>query len=116
MRVARAKLLVVAALGMCLGCSGNLATVEGNVTFDGQPVEKGSIIFEPADGVGPVAGGTIENGKYRLNWEEGLVPGKMIVRISAVRPTGRKIKAGPPGPPGKMGDEVRPYFPAIYNE
>jgi len=108
MRVAKPKLLVVAALGMCLGCSANLATVQGNVTFDGQPVEKGSIIFEPADGVGPVAGGTIENGKYRLDWEGGLVPGKMIVRISAGRPTGRKIKAGPPAPAGKMGDGVSP--------
>jgi hypothetical protein len=102
---------------MCIGCGGsNLATVQGNVTFDGKPVEQGLIVFEPADGAGPVAGGTIQNGKYRLASEGGVVPGKMIVRISAVRATGRKVEAGPPAPPGKMVDEVSPYIPAIYNE
>jgi len=108
--------LFVASLGMCLGCGSNLATVEGNVTFDGQPVEQGSIVFEPADGVGQVAGGTIQNGKYRLASEAGVAPGKMIVRISAVKTTGQKVKAGPPAPPETMVDEVSQYIPAIYNE
>ena len=121
MRVARQKSagamgILVASLGMCLGCGGNLATVQGNVTFDGQPVEQGSIVFEPADGVGQVAGGTIQNGKYLLASEGGVVPGKMIVRISAVKATGRKVKAGPPAPPGTMVDEVSQFIPAIYNE
>ena len=108
--------LVVALLGMCAGCGSKLATVQGNVTFDGKPVEQGSIVFEPADGAGPVAGGTIEKGTYRLAGEGGVVPGKKLVRIIAVRPTGRKIEAGPPTPPGTMVDELRPYIPAIYNQ
>src|SRR5688572_21529048 len=102
---------------VCVGCGGgNQTTVEGNVTFDGQPVETGSIVFEPADRMGSVAGGTIEKGKYRLDFEGGAGPGKKIVRISAVGPTGRKIEAGPPSPPGQMVDEVRQYVPAIYND
>lgn len=121
MRIARPTLLgatgsIVALLGMCLGCGGNLTTVEGNVTFDGQPVEQGSIVFEPADGVGPAVGGTIEHGKYQLGSEGGMVSGKKIVRISAVGSTGKKIEAGPPEPPGTLVDEVRQYIPSTYNE
>jgi len=109
--------LLVAALGPCIGCgASNRAVVQGNVTFDGQPVGQGSITFEPADGAGPVAGGTIQNGKYRLDAEGGMDPGKKIVRIRAVRATGRKIEAGPPSPPGTMVDEVSPFIPAIYDE
>ena len=120
MRIVRQNLfsamgLIVAALGMCLGCSSDLTMIEGAVTFDGQPVEQGSITFEPASGAGPSAGGTIENGRYQID-ASGVTPGEMIVRISAVRPTGKKIEAGPPEPPGTMVDEVRPYIPAAYND
>jgi hypothetical protein len=100
----------------CVGCGGNETTIEGNVTFDGKPVEQGSIVLEPADRVGPTAGGTIAQGKYRLGAAEGIAPGKKIVRISAVGPTGRKIEAGPPSPPGQMVDEVSQYIPATYND
>jgi hypothetical protein len=120
MRIVRKSLLtamglLAAALGICLGCGSNRTTIEGAVTFDGQPVEQGAITFEPASGAGPSAGGTIQSSRYKVN-AEGVTPGEMIVRISAVRPTGKKVEAGPPEPPGKMVDEVRPYIPAMYNE
>lgn len=109
--------LVVVWLGTFSGCGGtDLATVEGNVTFDGQPVEQGTIAFEPADGLGPVTGGTIENGKYRLAGQAGVPPGKKTVRISAVRKTGRQVEAGSPAPPGTMVEEIEPYIPAGYNQ
>jgi len=107
--------LLIAALGVYLGCGGSRTTIEGAVTFDGQPVEQGSITFEPASGAGPSAGGTIQKGRYKIDAAE-VTPGEMIVRISAVRPTGKKIEAGPPEPLGTMVDEVRPYIPAAYNE
>jgi hypothetical protein len=107
--------LIMAVLAMCLGCGSNRTIIEGAVTFDGQPVEQGSITFEPTSGAGPSAGGTIQNGRYKID-AEGVTPGEMIVRISAVRSTGKKIEAGPPEPPGTLVDEVRPYIPAAYNE
>jgi hypothetical protein len=107
--------LIAAALAMCPGCGSNRNTIEGAVTFDGQPVERGSITFEPASGEGPSAGGTIQNGRYKID-ADGITPGEMVVRISAARSTGKKVEAGPPEPPGTMVDEVRPYIPANYNE
>ena len=108
--------LVVVLMGTCVGCGGGggLVAVEGNVTFDGQPVEEGSIAFEPADGAGPSAGGTIQQGKYALAADAGVLPGKKTVRITAVRKTGKQVEEGPPSAPGTMVDEVEQYIPAIY--
>lgn len=105
---------IVAVLALASnGCGGSaLTTVEGLVTFDGKPVEDGAITFEPADGVGPAAGGTIKNGKYRLAGEGGVVPGAKIVRIIASRKTGRKVEAMPGGP---LADEVEQFIPVEYN-
>lgn len=108
--------LITAGCSMLAGCGGsNLATVRGNVTFDGTPLETGSIVFEPADGIGPVAGGIIENGQYLLSDDSAAMPGTKIVRITAARPTGRKIEGGPPSPPGTLVDEVI-YVPDRYGK
>ena len=111
--------LVVVLMAICVGCdtgSAGLVAVEGNVTFDGQPVEEGSIAFEPADGVGPSGGGKIQNGKYTLGEEAGLAPGKKTVRIIATRKTGKQVS--PFGGPDStdLVDEVEQYIPAIYNQ
>ena len=102
-------------LAACVGCGSGLVAVEGNVTFDGQPVEQGTIAFEPADGNGPTAGGQISGGKYSLSGDTGVSPGKKTVRITAVRKTGRRIAAGPPEPADKMVDEIERYIPRDYN-
>jgi hypothetical protein len=107
--------LLLIALVCGSGCGSGQATVEGKVTFEGQPVEQGTIVFEPADGTGAVAGGKIENGKYRLGTEEQLTPGNKIVRILAMRTTGKKIPAGPPAADDVMIDEVQQYIPSHYN-
>lgn len=103
-------------LATCAGCGGRgLVPVEGNVTFDGTAVESGTIVFEPADGKGATAGGSIEAGKYRLSGKSGVAPGKKVVRIRGVRKTGRKIETGPPDPPGTMVEETESFVPAKYN-
>jgi len=100
---------------VCLGCGSGRVAVEGNVSFDDRPVEQGTIVFEPADGKGPSTGGQIVEGEYRLVGDGGAMPGKKIVRVTAVRKTGRKIPAGSPEPPDKMVDELDRYIPAAYN-
>lgn len=77
------------------GCSGGgvpLFPVEGTVTFEGRPLERGSIVFDSADGLAaPVMGG-IEAGRYRIDAPEG----EKIVRIDAVRTLERKDQYGSP--------------------
>jgi hypothetical protein len=72
----------VAVIALAAGCDGNVATVSGAVTYEGQTVEKGAITFVPADGVGPVAGGTIAAGQYTVT---GLRPGPKVVQVIAVK-------------------------------
>jgi hypothetical protein len=69
------------ALLFVAGC-GNSTSVSGRVLFEGKAVANGAITFIPADGLGPVAGGTITDGQYEI---AKLTPGKKIVQIIGVK-------------------------------
>jgi len=96
------------------GCGGSRTSAKGTITYDGKPLEDGSISFDPADGQGPTFGGRIEAGKYEIEVPSGAI-GKKIVRIRGNRKTGKQIEAGPPTPKGTMMDEVI-FLPTVYNE
>src|SRR5260370_28111548 len=70
-------------LALLVGACGRTWVVSGEVTYEGQPVNDGTITFLPADGKGPSAGGPITQGKFEV---QGLVPGPKVVEISAVKP------------------------------
>ena len=108
---------VVAIILCCVasGCGSQAIVVEGKITFDGQPVDTGSISFEPADGNGPEFGGAIADGAYRVVGPPGAASGSKIIRIRASRKTGRQLPAGPPFPPSMMIDEIEPV-PKRYND
>ena len=102
---------------VCGGCGNHQwRPVSGTATFDGKPIVRGSISFEPADGKGSTAGAGIEDGEYQV---ARVMPGKKIVRIVAVRKTGKRVQppiSGPPGPSGGATiDEVEQYIPTTYN-
>lgn len=92
------------------GCAGQQGPptypVSGEVTWEGEPLEKGRIIFEPltADGTRP-ASGSIEQGQFSFQIEEG----EKRVRVIAER------EVGPADP--VMGAPRRENFiPPRYNE
>jgi hypothetical protein len=64
-----------------IGC-GQSSSISGKVTFDGDPVAKGSISFQPADGKGPSSGGEILNGNYAV---DDIQPGTKVVQIVGVK-------------------------------
>ena len=96
----RCSLAAFAALGalFALGCgnANGRYPVSGDVTLQGQPLASGAIVFEAEDG-GSRGGATISDGKYALPANQGLVPGKYIVRVSAVQSQTSTADA-PPGP------------------
>ena len=88
--------------------------IEGTVSLDGKPLEKGQISFRPQQGTAsPSAGGNIAGGKFSIAPERGLLPGKFRVEITASRPTGEKAVAPITG---KMVTIEEQYLPAKYNE
>lgn len=98
-------------LGMCAfaaftaGCSrSELVEVTGTVTWEGQPVETGEIIFHPIDASITPAAGRIRGGEFSFLTK----PGKKRADIQAVRKTGKRD--------AKEGFEITElYIPAKYN-
>src|SRR5262245_23727809 len=81
MRVAMAVFGLVL-LGLT-GCGGGGSSIEGEVTYNGEPVD-GGISFVSSDGStgeGASAGEDIREGKYSIPYDRGLKPGKYKVEI-----------------------------------
>ncbi len=67
------------------GCGGDLVSVKGEVTIDGQTLGTGNVSFHPVDG-GPIGHGSIQSdGSFtmRTGTEKGLTPGKYRVTVVA---------------------------------
>jgi hypothetical protein len=93
--------LVVACLALSSGCGGGSGRrpLGGQVSFQGRPVEQGSITFlATGDRPGPVAGALIRDGRYDIPAAQGLLPDTYRVAISWPRPgaalTPEQIAAG----------------------
>jgi len=92
------RLLITLVL-LTLGCSGSgSAGVSGKVTYNGAPVEKGSIAFHPVASGTPF-GAQIQNGEFKA---EKATPGKYRVLVRGMRtdvkPPTREEAAGPVTP------------------
>jgi hypothetical protein len=97
------------------------ATISGSVTYQGEPVAFGDIVFQPTSGAAgrAFAQGKIVGGKYSLDVDHGPVVGKNIVQIHGYRMTGRKrldIAGKSLSEAPQMIDELVPYIPEKYNE
>lgn len=92
-------------LFLAMGCgkgAANRSTISGEVTLDGMPLEQGSIMFTPIeDTKGVVAGGQIQNGRYRFDEATGPAIGTNRVEIQAMRKNGAMVPR-PMGAPGEM--------------
>jgi hypothetical protein len=90
--------------------------VWGDVTYDGKPLDDGSIVFTPIDGTpGSSTGGPIKGGKYDVPARGGLVAGgKYKVEVAALRPVGKPLPniMDPGGPPLQPSEN---YIPLKYN-
>ena len=105
-RISAAFLLLT--LAAATGCgSGGAVKLAGDVSFKGQPVENGEIIFTPTDGQQSIAT-PIENGRYQIE-----VPlGSHKVQISGYREVPGKFDRSNPGQEEPI---VEMYIPDQYN-
>ena len=102
--ISRLLLCCVALAAMtCTSCGERTYKVSGIVTFEGVPIETGSIVFDDADG-GP---GTFSSGITKGKYELFSKVGKKKIAISA-----RKIRPGTENDPQPVSEE---YIPAKYN-
>jgi hypothetical protein len=87
--------------------------LSGKVTYEGQPIDFGSISFLPmGEGAQRVSGGLIENGAYVVPEEQGANAGKHRVEIRWRKATGKK-RRDPDS--GEMYDERIEGLPARFH-
>jgi len=112
---AYSPLLLMLMIAGCTGSGGpERAVVSGAVSFNGEPVEEGTISFVPTGTTqGPSTGSPITAGEYSIAADKGPVLGTHRVEIRAYRKTGRKLPPKPPNP--SETEETVPYIPAQYN-
>ena len=103
------------------GCSRNQSerlAVQGRVTYQGNPIQEGTILFEPID-EGRQANGVIAAGRFSIPSSHGLSEGDYRVEIEAYQ----KASASPSDGPGALyaqGESAveiltEQYLPAKYN-
>lgn len=95
---------------VCSGCSEQRGTVSGQVTLNGQPLDKGMIVFNSLDpGSQASASADIVNGRYTLE----TTAGQKQVQITAPIVTGTRPEYAGPGAPVVEITEER--LPARYH-
>jgi hypothetical protein len=113
------RLLFLVALAIATGCNRRPAAVglQGIITFDGRPIERGKIDFVPVDNTpGASVLATIDDGKYDVPTHWGpLCDGVYLVRIVAYRKTG-KTEPNRIMPGGPHLEILENSVPARYNE
>ncbi len=100
-------------LGLTIGCGGqsDRVPVAGQVTWQQQPLERGSIVFVPSEGHrGPKVGGEVVSGRYSVVRERGPSPG--IYRVEVRSDTGER----PHAPTDKVAPRSKPADQAIPKE
>ena len=103
-RLIAGSILIPTLCILMAGCSGSgLKQVSGQVTLDGQPLDRGTISFRPADGKGPSAETVIEKGSYTAQ----VAAGAKQVQIQAFKVVGQK-HASDLDPASPMIDDIQP--------
>lgn len=79
-------------------------SISGTITVDGEPVDKGSVRFKPADGQGPTDGAQIVDGKF----EAEVTTGEKILVVDGSKVVGQ-FEPDPTLNPGVMADQLEMY-------
>ncbi len=114
LRIALSTAAATFLLVLLAGCGGGTTTLEGQVTFGGQPVDGGAIVLIPQGSKDPATGARIVNGKYVATAKaDKLPPGTYKVQINWLKPTGKKVKSETDA--DQMVDETQEVIPLEYN-
>lgn len=106
-------LLLLGVVSAALGCSAgddgwNRQAVRGKVTLRSEPLDSGTISFEPMDLSAGTSGGTeIQAGEFSMERSQGLPPGEYIVRIYSADLSSAPAPVNPAEQDGIMAPKER---------
>jgi hypothetical protein len=116
-RIGARVVVLISSLGLVAGCGGDplgRQAVSGTIEFKGQPLDQGRIHFAPTEKGPTESGATIENGRYEIPRDSGLVPGTYKVTVWSYDQKGPKVQADDmPGDPGNT--QFKERIPAKFN-
>lgn len=108
-----AALVLAAGLVGLVGCGGGRVPVAGSVSYDGKPIDNGTITFVPAGGGDLEKASTVvKDGAYKFEPDRAPNPGKYKVEVTWNRKTGKKTPNGD----GGFNEETLQMVPAKYNQ
>src|SRR5687767_2313247 len=115
LRVLEVRWILVLLCVALAGCSAdNSCSVSGQVTFDGKPLPEGNIKFDPAgESQGAAGAAKIQEGRYEIPLDAGMLAGKFLVSVTANKKTGRTVKQF--DSTTATMDEIIQYIPDRYN-
>ena len=97
---------------LATGCSsGPRLAVSGTVKYKGQLLDQGRIEFHRPSGKGTQSGDVIQNGRYSIPRDKGLLPATYEVRIFSYDQKGPKLEAIP----GEAGLGFKERIAKKYN-
>jgi hypothetical protein len=107
-------LLTTPLINGCGKSTDGRVAVSGEVTLDGQPLDRGTIEFHPKSAGGTMTGGMISNGTFTIAADQGPKPGSYEVRVFAA---GAGTTVDPNEPPGPESQAKPPAerIPARFN-
>ena len=98
-------------VGASCGDGSGRQPVSGEVSFNGEPIDEGSITFVPLEGDGIKTGGPIVDGRYEIEGEKGPPLGKHKVILRWEKKTGKTYTDPETGETFPERDEG---LPAVY--
>ena len=106
----------IALLFIASGCSPEnklgRQPVSGTITLNGEPLQRGSILFAPTDPNSVSSGAEVSGGTFSIPPHQGLTSGTYAVRIYATDETAEQVEPALPGP----GINTQPErIPPEYN-
>jgi hypothetical protein len=104
-------LLVLSAVLVGCGAADPRLAVSGTVKFKSQLLDQGRIEFHPPGDKGTMSGAVIQNGRYNIPRDKGLVPNTYEVRIFSYDEKAPKVETVP----GEPGIGFKERIPKKYN-
>ena len=99
------------------GCNGSgRLPVQGEVSFDGEPIKYGHVQFTPISGTeGPTGGAEIRDGAYEVASVRGLFKGSYRVELQAWKRSGG-VSIDPATGERTKGGDLKQFLPLKYND
>ena len=115
MRKFNSRFLILFLVLLIYGCGNPLGrrAIDGQITLNGVPLKSGNINFIPKQSGGVSSGTLISQGKYCLEDEKGLPPGKYLVQIYS--PSESTLSPSSQGTPGALPPPAIEQIPPQYN-